>query len=323
MTTPLFSTYRQGENRITATLLAVLQRLSLPNIDRVLQALLEDTTFSLVTFDNQPKGKGSTPDAKIGTGSAIWIETKRVRNTVNSSQLKKHLDGVRHRDNLLLLTPDDNAPAGLDSRIAWSNFSTLVAAIEDILEDASEPPSEREAFLLREFILMLRQDGLLNPIEPRVMVLGARLAWPMYKNLSVYRCSTNKPMQPLRDTDYMAFYAGGRIQPLVPRIKSVVESIDMTQQEDFDSLEGNQKMLVEELQGKICHQELNHEFGQAFKVMFLSEPTDDETVKLERPIVNDKNDKKGKTTPFTFGQPRYVTLESLKKASKTSELEPC
>ena len=80
MTTPLFSTYRQGENRITATLLAVLQRLSLPNIDRILQALLEDTAFSLVTFDNQPKGKESTPDARIGTGSAIWVETKTARN---------------------------------------------------------------------------------------------------------------------------------------------------------------------------------------------------------------------------------------------------
>ena len=323
MTTPLFSTYRQGENRITATLLAVLQRLSLPNIDRVLQALLEDATFSLVTFDNQPKGKDSTPDAKIGTGSAIWIETKRVRNAVSSCQLKKHLNGVPHRDNLLLLTPDDHSPAGLDNRIAWSNFRTLAAAIEDILEDESEPPSERETFLLREFILMLRQDGLLNSTEPRVMVLGARVAWPMYKNLSVYRCSTNKPMQPLRETDYMAFYAAGKIQPLVPRIKSVVESIDMTQQEEIESLEDSQKMLVEELQEKIYHHELNHEFGQAFKVMFLSEPADDETVKLERPIVNDKKDKNWKTTPFTFGQPRYVTLESLKKASKTSELELC
>ena len=28
MTTPLFSTYTQGENRVTATFLAVLQRLS-------------------------------------------------------------------------------------------------------------------------------------------------------------------------------------------------------------------------------------------------------------------------------------------------------
>ena len=323
MTTPLFSTYRQGENRITATLLAVLQRLSLPNIDRILQALLEDTAFSLVTFDNQPKGKGSTPDARIGTGSAIWIETKRVRNAVRSSQLKKHLNSLRHRENLLLLTPDDLAPAGLDDKIAWSNFRTLAGAFEDILEDESEPPSEKEAFLLREFILMLRQDGLLDSTEPRVMVLGARFAWPMYKKISVYRCSTNKPMQSLRESDHMAFYAAGKIQPLVPRIKAMIEAIDMTQQEETEFLEDSQKRLAKELQEKIDRHEQGHEFGQAFKVIFLSEPADDETVKLERPIINDKKDKNGKTTPFTFGQPRYVTLESLKKASKTSELELC
>ena len=320
MTTPLFSTYRQGENRVTATLLAVLQRLSLPNIDRILQALLEDTAFGLVTFDNQPKGKESVPDARIGTGSAIWIETKRERNKVSIYQVKSHLKSLRPRENLLLLTPDDQAPEGLDERVAWSNFRTLAGAVEDILGDENEPPSEREAFLLREFILMLQQDGLLGSTEPRVMVLGARFAWPMYNKLSVYRCSTNKPMQSLRESDHMAFYAAGKIQPLVPRIKSVIESIDMSQQEEIEFLEGSQKRLVEELQKKIDHHELSHEFGQAFKVMFLSEPGDDETVKLKSPIINDKKDKNGKTTPFTFGQPRYVTLESLEKASKTSEL---
>ena len=323
MTTPLFSTYRQGENRITATFLAVLQRLSLPNIDRILQALLEDAAFSLVTFDNQPKGKGSTPDARIGTGSAIWIETKRVRNAASSSQLKKHLNSLRHREKLLLLTPDDHAPAGLDDRIAWSNFRTLVGAVEDILEDDSEPPSEKEAFLLREFLLMLRQDRLLDSTEPRVMVIGARFAWPMYKKLSVYRCSTNKPMQSLRESDHMAFYAAGKIQPLVPRIKSVVDSIDMTRQEEIKSLEENQMKLAEELQERIDRHGQSHEFGQPFKVMFLSDPADDETVELERSIINDKKDKNGKTTPFTFGQPRYVTLESLEKASTTSELKLC
>ena len=321
MTTPLFSTYRQGENRITATLLAVLQRLSLPNIDRILRALLEDTAFGLVTFDNQPKGRESVPDARIGTGSAIWIETKRERNKVSIYQVKSHLKSLGPRENLLLLTPDDQAPEGLDERVAWSNFRTLADAVKEILGDENEPPSEREAFLLREFNLMLQQDGLLDSTEPRVMVLGARFAWPMYNKLSVYRCSTNKPMQSLRESDHMAFYAAGKIQPLVPRIKSVIESIDMSQQEEIEFLEGSQKRLADELQKKIDHHELSHEFGQAFKVMFLSEPGDDGTVKLKSPIINDKKDKNGKTTPFTFGQPRYVTLESLEKASKTSELE--
>ena len=143
MTTPLFSTYRQGENRVTATLLAVLQRLSLPNIDRILQTLLGDTAFSLVMFENQPKGRGSIPDARIATGPALWIETKTTRDAVNSLQLKNHLNNLGRGENLLLLTPDDQAPSGIHDTVAWSNFSTLASAVEYILDDESDPPSER------------------------------------------------------------------------------------------------------------------------------------------------------------------------------------
>ena len=330
MTTNLFSTFRQGENRVTSTFLAVLQRLSLPNIDRIIGALLEDTSFGLVSFDNQPRMKASIPDARIRTGPTIWIETKTSPGAVDLDQIRRHLEGLGNGEHLLLLTPDDSEPKGLSAKVVWSNFRTLAGAVEDILGDENkppsenEPPSEREAFLLREFILMLRQDGLLDSAEPRVMVLGARMAWPMYKDLSVYRCSLNKPMQPLKEkSDHLAFYVAGQIESLVPKVRSVLEAIDMTQAEEIESLGSNQRILAEELQKKIVHQKQSHEFSQAFKVMFLSEPDNDDTVKLVGPIINDKTDKNGKPTPFTFGQPRYVTLESLKKARKTSELEPC
>ena len=56
MTTPLFSTYSQGENRVTATFLAVLERLSWPKMSRIIGALLGDENFRLVTFINQPSG---------------------------------------------------------------------------------------------------------------------------------------------------------------------------------------------------------------------------------------------------------------------------
>ena len=93
-TSPLFSTYRQGENRVADTFLSVLQRLSLPNIDHILGALLGETGFSLVTFENQPIGKRTTPDARIKMGPAIWIETKTARGTVDLDQIRKLLEGV-------------------------------------------------------------------------------------------------------------------------------------------------------------------------------------------------------------------------------------
>ena len=323
MTTNLFSTYRQGENRVTSTFMAVLQRLSLPNIDRILQALLSRDDFNVATFENQPKGKKSTPDARIGTGADVWIETKTTRNTVSINQIRRHLDSLRPGDNLLLLTPDDEAPTGLDDRVAWSNFKTLSDVVKEILEDDDGPSSEKEAFLLREFVSMLKDDGLLDSAETRVMVIGARFAWPMYELLSVYRCSVNKPMRSLRDSDHLAFYVAGKIQPLVPRIRSVVESIEIMHPKDFETLSAGDNDLAKQLRKKIDSHKQSHEFGQAFKVMFLSEPSDDETVKLKEPILNNKRDKNGRPTPFTFGQPRYVTLESLKNARFTSELEFC
>ncbi|MCY3682679.1 MAG: hypothetical protein OXH16_14860 [Gemmatimonadetes bacterium] len=181
MSNNLFSTYRQGENRITSTFLAVLQRLSLPNIDRILGTLIGDTAFSLVSFENQPKGERSTPDARIRTGSDIWIETKTKPNAVRSEQVMRHLKSLGDDERLLLLTPDDNQPGDFENRVIWSNFRTLVTAIEEILEDKSEPPSEKEAFLLREFILMIQEDGLTGSTESRVLVVAAREAWPTYK----------------------------------------------------------------------------------------------------------------------------------------------
>ena len=38
------------------------------------------------------------------------------------------------------------------------------------------------------------------------------------------------------------------------------------------------------------------------------------------PIQNDSQDKNGNPCPFTYGQPRYTTLERIRKAKLTSDL---
>jgi len=67
MGSSIFSTYSTGENRVTASILAVLKSLSLGRIERLLGALLEQSEFQLVRFENQPSrgGKG-VPDAING-----------------------------------------------------------------------------------------------------------------------------------------------------------------------------------------------------------------------------------------------------------------
>ena len=324
MTTNLFSSYRQGENRVTHTFLAVLQRLSLPNMDRILQALLEDSAFSLVTFENQPNGLESTPDAKIATRSSVWIETKTTRGAVSLDQIEKHLKSRDAGDYLLLLTPDDDAPNGLHGlgeRVAWSNFERLSTVIDGILASDDYPPTETEAFLLRELISMLRQDGLIGASQSDVLVVAAgRTAWSMYEGLGVYRCQPGRSFH--KTAKYLAFYADGEIKPRIAKIKSglTIESIDINDSDAVNRLDVHRKESIRCLREEIgTDGGWREEFAGPYKVMFLSDKNDEATITLSEAIPNDLTDRNGRRTAFTLGH-RYVELELLKSARTTSEV---
>ena len=103
----------------------------------------------------------------------------------------------------------------------------------------------------------------------------------------------------------------------------MVDRIDMCEQDQVGKLKGHQKGLAEELRKTIGRLNRWHEFNGRFKIMFLTGPDDDETVNRKEPIKNDKQGKSEKLlVPFTYGA-RYVTLESLKSARKTSKLKSC
>ena len=325
MTTSLFSTFRGGENRVTSTFMAVLERLSLPNINRILGALMEDGDFSLVSFQNQPKRKRSIPDAVIGTGQSVVVETKTSPNALRGDQVKRELKDLTGSEKLLLLTPDEarppllcEAPLQGDRRVAWSNFITLAGAIENILneeDDINEPPTEREAFLLREFLRMLQEDGLLSSSENKVLVIAAREAWPVYQEISTYVTHV-RGHQP---SGYLAFYADREIKTKVPKIERVIESVNLSEKGLAELEREDDRKRVRELLPNL--NKIGRYENFTAKVFFLSGLDNPDTVRLDSPIENDKTGKNGKRVPFTFGAPRYVTLESLKKASKTSELK--
>ena len=316
MTTSLFSIYSQRENRVTATFLAVLERLSLSNMDRILQALLEDRTFRLIRFQNQPSGIKSRPDGIIKTSSSIWIETKTSENVVDHDQISRHLKSLQDKQKLLLLTPDDFRPKSLHKDVAWSNFTTLTKSIQEILENKNDPASEKEAFLLRELLRMLENQGLLVSSEKRVLVFPAPSAWPMYQSLSVYRRSTGRSF---RKSAYIGFYSDGEIKPSVPKLRAEIKSIDLRNQGEIDALDEERREYAARLKEKIDREGMWHEFGQAFHLMFLSNPDDEETVKLTNPVKNDKKGRGGKRTAFTQSF-TYVNLDKLKVARTTGDL---
>ena len=52
MPNPLFSTYTHGENRVTVTLVAVLEHVNIRLSKDLLKATLDESDLSLVTFEN-------------------------------------------------------------------------------------------------------------------------------------------------------------------------------------------------------------------------------------------------------------------------------
>ena len=78
---PWFSTYRQGENRVTSSMLAVFERIDLSLLETILAAAAGESSLQMVSFTNQPPSKGrSVPDARISANFVYWFEVKTARN---------------------------------------------------------------------------------------------------------------------------------------------------------------------------------------------------------------------------------------------------
>jgi hypothetical protein len=312
----IFSTYSTGENRVTASFLAVLRALSLDRMQRLLGSLMEQSEFELIRFENQPsKGGTGIPDAMIQSSIRLLLETKIVRDAVRAPQLKRHLERLDEATEsvalLLVLTPDDSRPAEVeesnDSRVVWASFAMLDQAIDEILDDNYEVVSEREAYLLRELQNMLAAEGLLTNSND-VVIVAARIAWPEYNDFFAYVCQANRPF---RQVGRIGFYSKGVIYPLIPKIVATHDEVEMCKGLHQGPLGALVDHLVET--GK------RPEDG-SFKVLLLSPPDSPDTIRLSGPIANDKRSKTGKPTAFTMGQ-RYVSSEALAKSKTTSDLD--
>ena len=97
MTNLLFSTYTQGENRVTSTFLAVCEHINSALLEEILETILDESDLHLITFANQVNAADSVPDAVIRSSTTIWFETKTVPNAVDRDQLERHLSARVHR----------------------------------------------------------------------------------------------------------------------------------------------------------------------------------------------------------------------------------
>lgn len=341
MSGSIFSSYSLAENRVTACFLAVLRSLALHRIERILRSLLEleEEEFNLIELKPQPStakgGKGHTkPDGQILSSCQILIETKIVVNQLNEIQLGGHLDQLNSPDDgnsfLLALTPDRTKPGVIDTikhlhknGLRWSSFAALNESIEDILKDEKDVISEREQFLLREFQKLLADENLLEP-EKNVIVIAARIAWDTYQKYHAYVCA---PDRPLGQANYLAFYAQGAIQPLVPEILEKYPEVVLERGKHSGDLGRLVNTLLEKAGKDVGETGWNKRgmqrfgTGELLQVVFLTAPDDPRNVRLVQPVKNNQKAKSGKKiVAFTMWQ-RYVSLPKLKQARTTSELD--
>jgi hypothetical protein len=319
---PLFSTYRQGENRVTSSMLAVFERIDLSLLETILAAAAGESSLQMVSFTNQPPSKGhSVPDARISARFAYWFEVKTTRNALDRRQLAEHLTNLdgesgTSAERLFVITPDAEQPAAIsafgDRRMVWFNFRSLHDAVDVALGDPTGTVSEQARFLLRELQALLVEDGLVDSDD--VVVVAARFAYPEYLKQSVYVCQAERVF---RDgLTHLGFYANSAIQPHLPRIRYREDLVNFTEREAAARRAGS---ATDHLIGEVIETLLadgTREEGKQYQVFLLSGPEDRDTVHLPQPITNDTLTASGRPWAWTMGQ-RYVSLASLTRRGVT------
>lgn len=323
--TPLFSTYRRGENRITGSLLAVLQRIDPTHVARLLGEGSGESELPFVSFINQAAAaEGTVPDAEISASFHYLFEVKTTTNAVKPKQLAGHLQHLRPEaahQRLFVLTPDADAPSAIaetgDPRIAWLSFRSLDRALLDLLADDTEMVSEQERFLLHELHALLEHDGLLERRD--TVVVAARVAYPDYLETHSYVCQPGRPFR--QGLMRMGFYAHGAIQRELPAILYREDHVLFSGEDAIERQSSSEPSRV--AVGSVIAALLamgRRMSGEAYQVFVLSAPDASDTLLLDTPIVNTKVDKNGKPWAWTMSQ-SYVDSNSLRQVSTTSELD--
>ncbi len=322
MANSIFSRYRQGENRVTATLLAVLERLGAETTEALLSTAVEggDETLQLVRFRNQPMGTGEgVPDAQIRASINLLFETKVAIGAVNRKQLDRHLAALDDRSEiqrLYVLTPDASEPAGIgelaDERVRWLSFAGIHQAIDEFIDTEGLVISERDQFLLRQLQAFLDEEGLVRTPD-QVLVVPARVAFDEYLRHAAYVC---QPGRTFRSVEFLGFYRKRQIEPIVPRVLHVRDQVvfSLETATELESLNRASDGAIARVIRALLEAGARTD-GAPYKVLLLSPSDDSATLILNAPIVH-----LGRNA-WVQGQ-RYTRRAQLEDATTTEDLAP-
>jgi hypothetical protein len=332
MPSPLFSTYRSGENRVTSSTMAVFERIDLA----LVQELLENASgigdeLRSVAFTNQVTNDGSVPDARISARFTWWFETKTARGGYaneghDRKQVRSHSKQL-HDDpdaRLFVLTPDPVQPAWFDvldgvdepvrDQIVWLSFLGLAEAIRVLLAETTRLIGEQTRFLLGELVALYEADGLLTNDD--TVVVAAKVAWGEYLTYAAYVCQPDRSFR--EGLNNFGFYCKAHIQTIVPKIIDWVPNVAFTEEAAAGHAAAGRGALATIIRRMLADGVRSE--GDSHGVMVLSPQGDAQTVHLAAPIANDTKTEAGRTWAWTLGQ-RYTRLERLQSgATRTSQL---
>jgi hypothetical protein len=314
---PLFSTYSQGENRVTGSLMAVFTRIDLTTLEQLLAYLSGETTLDLVAFDVvRPQGGGRVPDASISSNFKYLFEVKTAYDTLSGGQLRghlKHLTGAHADERLFALTPDEVEPAVVaavgDERLRWFNFQQVNSAIDEVI--GGDDTTDGERLLLRELQTLFSQEGLLGRED--TVVVAASKAYDFYLAHSAYVCQAGRAFR--KGLARLGFYRRLRIERHFPKIiarrDGVLFDADEVARLRTTSADVDRR-LARVIEDSLASGE--RIAGQVYQVFLLSEPEARDTLTMAKPIVHAGS---GRGAAWTMGQ-RYIFSSALERAPETT-----
>lgn len=307
----IFSTYSQGENRVTASIIQVLKNLPINVVEHFLIMLTNDNFKQFFSFKNQVKGIKSILDAEISADFKLLFETKRYPNSIKLEQLEDHLKFASKEKKTILvyITPDHSMPRELENKnVVWKSFHDLDGLISELLAEPTLILSERDQFLLRNLQDFFSESELLPEVD-EIVVVAASKAWPEYQKYGLYICQAERHF---RQVQLMGFYSEGKVQKSIAKIDKCIDNFKLSAESLKDDTNLNDKL-------KIWLEDNPSAKNTQIQVFDLSEVESTDTISLNKPIVNDLKNAKGRGYAFTQGQ-RYVLLSQLQSANTTSDL---
>jgi len=298
----IFGEYKQAENRVTAAFLQICKVGGEDFIRFLTNQLNIQLPSSEIEIQSQVKGTETVPDGLLESNFSfkLYVESKIKPNTVNATQLAGHQKQiVNANDFLLYLTPDDTKPATLGST-HWANWLQIINTFNDYLQTSQSDNKQLLEFLVEHYNTLLVNLNLLGYTwdlnNDNVIIVAGSWAEGVALNYNYYICQNKRSFKSAR---YLAFYNNNQIRHVFEIDKAPEDDINLSLRLEF-------AIYLSKAEPSYS--------GDLRKVFTLK------NVQNVGPIINNSIDKNGNSCPYTYGQPRYTKLPTLKTSTRTSQL---